>query len=278
MKIAVTGASGFIGKRLMEVAGGHTYVPVSTRGAIELPACDVVLHLAGEPVAQRWTAEVKARILSSRVDGTRKLVEAMRKNPPAVLVSASAIGYYGSRGDEVLTEKSAAGHDFLATVGVEWEREALRAEEFGVRVVTPRIGVVLGRLGALAKMLPIFRLGLGGRIGDGKHWMSWIHVDDLCRMLEFAWTNPVRGAMNAVAPNPLTNAEFTRELAKAVHRPAIFPVPRLALKVMFGEMASIVWASQRVVPARASEAGFQFEYEDVDRALEAVLRYRQSPQ
>jgi len=253
MNVAITGASGFIGKRLKGV-------PVSTRGEIVLPPCDAVVNLAGEPVAQRWTAEARERIRSSRVDGTRRLVDALQKNPPKVLVSASAIGYYGSRGDEILTEASAPGDDFLAKVCVDWEREAMRAEEFGVRVVRVRIGVVLGPGGALAKMLPIFKLGLGGPIADGKHWMSWIHIDDMVRLIEFAIENPVTGAINAVAPNPVTNAEFTRELARAIHRPAIFPVPKLALKALYGEMASILWASQRVTPAVASNTGFNFRY------------------
>jgi uncharacterized protein (TIGR01777 family) len=272
MIIGVTGASGFIGQRFMQVANRHTFRAISTRTTPNPEGCDAIVHLAGEPVAQRWTDAARQRIASSRVDGTRKLVEAMRSNPPHVLVSASAIGYYGSRGDELLTESSSSGDDFLARLAVDWEREARRAEEFGVRVVTLRIGVVLGRAGALAKMLPIFRLGLGGRIADGRHWMSWIHIDDLARMIQFAIENPVHGVMNATAPNPVTNAEFTRELGKALHRPAIFPVPKFALKMMFGEMASVVWASQRVMPEAAARAGFQFEFPEVRAALAAAIR------
>jgi len=258
MKIAITGASGFVGRRFRQMSAEHVFLPISTRETVNLPACDAVVHLAGEPVAQRWTAEVRERIRSSRVEGTRRLVDAMAKDPPSVLVSASATGYYGSRGDEILTESSAPGDDFLGQLAVEWEREAMRAEEFGVRVVRLRIGIVLGRGGALAKMLPIFRLGLGGPIGMGRHWMSWVHIDDLARLIEFAVVNPVRGAVNAVAPNPVTNAEFTREFAKALHRPAVFPVPRLALRVLYGEMASILWASMRVSPEAALRAGFVF--------------------
>ncbi len=253
MNIAITGASGFIGSRLRGI-------PISTRGEIVLPACDAVVHLAGEPVAQRWTAEVRQKIRSSRVDGTRRLVDAVRGNPPKVLVSASAIGYYGDRGDEVLTEASRPGNDFLSQVAAEWEREAMRAEEFGVRVVRLRIGMVLGPGGALAKMMPIFKLGLGGPIAGGKHWMSWIHIDDLVRLIEFAIESPLSGAVNAVAPDPVTNAEFTREFARALHRPAILPVPKAALRLVYGQMAEIVWSSQRAVPEMALRAGFEYQW------------------
>lgn len=256
MKIAITGASGFIGRHLEGEA-------VSTRGAIALPPCDAVVNLAGEPVAQRWTASARERIRSSRVDGTRRLVEAMRAHPPRVLVSASAIGYYGSRGDEILTESSPPADDFLGRLAVDWEREAMRAEEFGARVVLLRIGMVLGPGGALAKMLPIFRVGLGGRIGDGRQWMSWIEIHDLVRLIHFAIENEIRGPVNATSPNPVTNREFTSALAKAVHRPAIFPVPKTALRVMYGEMAEILWASQRVIPQIALNAGFRFERQNI---------------
>jgi uncharacterized protein (TIGR01777 family) len=256
MKLAITGASGFIGRRLE----GQ---PVSTRGAIVLPPCDAVVHLAGEPVAQRWTGAAKERIRTSRVDGTRRLVDAMRANPPKTLVSASAVGYYGSRGDEILTESSQPGDDFLAKLAIEWEREALRAKEFGVRVVILRIGIVLGPGGALAKMLPIFKLGLGGPIAGGRHWMPWIQIDDLVRLIHFALANEVRGPLNATAPNPVTNAEFTRGLARFVHRPAIFPVPKVALKILYGEMAQILWASQRAIPEAALAAGFRFDVRDL---------------
>ena len=253
MHIAITGASGFVGRRLKGT-------PVSTRGEITLPPCEAVVHLAGEPVSQRWTESTKRKIRESRVDGTRRLVDAMAKNPPKVLVSASAVGYYGSRGDEILTESSAPGTDFLANVAVEWEREARRAEQFGVRVVSLRIGVVLGADGgALAKMMPIFKLGLGGPIGDGRQWMSWIALDDLVRLISFAIENDIRGPVNATAPNPVTNREFTQALATAVHRPALFPVPKFVLRTFFGEMAQIIWASQRVLPEAAQAAGFKFQ-------------------
>jgi len=278
MKVAITGGSGFIGRAVAERlrAGGHSVTAVSLRtppGPEVFAGCQAVVHLAGEPVIQRWTAAARERILNSRIQGTRSLVAALRQQPPAVLVSASAIGYYGSCGDEVLTEDSPAGSDFLGQVAVAWEQEARTAEEFGVRVVTPRIGVVLGRGGgALAKMALPFRFGVGGRLGNGKQWMSWIHLDDLVALVEFLIaTAAIHGAVNAVAPNPVTNADFTRELAVALHRPAIFPVPALALKVLLGEMSQVLLASQRVIPEAALRSGFQFRFTDVGEALRQIL-------
>jgi uncharacterized protein (TIGR01777 family) len=273
MRIGITGATGFVGRHVVERMRGHQVFAVSTRGDIRIDPCDAVIHLAGEPVAQRWTAEARKRIRASRVDGTRQLVDALRASSPRVLVSASAVGYYGSRGDEILTEASQAADDFLGRLAVEWEREALEAEQFGVRVVLLRIAMVLGSDGgALAKMLAPFRLGLGGCIGSGKQWMSWIHADDLAALVEFVLgTESVRGPVNASAPEPVTNAEFTRGLARALHRPAIFPVPKLALRLLFGEMAQIVYASQRVVPEKAVSAGFSFQYSKLGPALANLL-------
>jgi uncharacterized protein (TIGR01777 family) len=275
VNIAITGASGFVGRRLSQIASAHTFRPVSTRTPISPEAvagCDAVVNLAGEPVTQRWTQAAREKILSSRIAGTRRLVDALRANPPAVLVSASAIGYYGSRGDEVLTEGSPPGDDFLARVAVEWEREALRAEEFGVRVVTVRIGVALGRGGALEKMLPFFKLGLGGRIGDGRQWMSWIHIDDLARLIVFALQHPVRGAINATAQNPVTNVEFTRTLGQVLHRPAVLPVPKFALRMLYGEMSQVIFASQKALPRAAEAAGFSFQYPRLDAALAEIKK------
>jgi uncharacterized protein (TIGR01777 family) len=231
------------------------------------------VHLAGEPVAQRWTRTAKQKILDSREKGTRLLVEAMRQSPPGVLVSASAVGYYGSRGDEVLTERSSPGNDFLADVCIAWEREALEAEKLGVRVATLRIGMVLGAGGgALAKMLTPFRLGLGGRIGSGRQWMAWIHLKDLCNLILFALSERgVSGALNAASPNPVTNADFTHALARALHRPAVLPVPSAALKLLFGEMSGVLLASQRVVPEATLRAGFAFQHADIGEALGDVL-------
>lgn len=278
MKVAITGGSGFIGRVVAERlrASGHSVIAVSSRAAPRpenFAGCQAVIHLAGEPVAQRWTTAARERILNSRIQGTRALVAALRHEPPVVLVSASAIGFYGSRGDHILTEDSPPAPDFLGLVALGWEQEAVAAEEFGVRVVRPRIGVVLGRGGgALTKMTLPFRLGVGGRLGSGKQWMSWVHLDDLVSLIEFAIADTAfSGPMNAVAPNPVTNADFTRELAAALHRPAIFPVPEFALKLLFGDMSQMLLGSQRVIPEAALRAGFRFRFTEVGAALGQIF-------
>jgi uncharacterized protein (TIGR01777 family) len=236
---------------------------------------DAVIHLAGAPVSQRWNAQTKRVIRESRVAGTRHLVQALARlrNKPQVLISASAVGYYGSRGDEVLAESAAPGDDFISGLCVEWEKEAVAAEALGIRVVRVRVGIALDmRGGALQKMLTPFRMGVGGRLGDGQQWMSWIHLDDLAAMFQFALTNPVSGAVNGVAPNAVRNAEFTRALASALHRPAIFAVPGFALKLLLGEMRELVLASQRVTPQAATAAGFTFRYPELPGALADVLK------
>ncbi len=240
-----------------------------------LKGADAVIHLAGEPVAQRWSADVKRRIRESRVAGTENLVRAMAKLPeaPRILICASAMGYYGSRGDEILTESSPPGSDFLAEVCVAWEKAAQAAEPLGVRVVRVRTGIVLdARGGALAKMMPPFKMGVGGKVGSGRQWMSWVHAEDLVGMFRFALNNPVSGPMNGVSPNPVTNADFTRALAKVLKRPAIFPVPALALKLLFGEMAEMLLGSQRVSPKTAESAGFRFKFTDVGAALADAVK------
>jgi uncharacterized protein (TIGR01777 family) len=239
-----------------------------------LREADAVIHLAGEPVAQRWTAAAKQRIRESRVAGTRHLVQGLAdlSHRPQTLICASAIGYYGSRGDEVLRETAPPGNDYLAQVCQAWENEAQAAMPLGMRVVRIRIGVVLDpRGGALQRMLPPFRLGVGGRLGDGKQWMSWIHLQDLAALFQFALDHPVTGALNGVSPNPVINSEFTRELARAVHRPALLPTPSLALQALFGEMSQVLLASQRVVPAAAETAGFQFRFPQLAPALADLL-------
>jgi hypothetical protein len=275
MTIAITGASGLIGTRLMSLLRDHGEQTraISTRGVVrtaDIEGCDAVVNLAGEPVAQRWTAAAKERIRSSRVDGTRRVVKALAglKKPPEVLVSASAIGIYGSRGDETLTESSLPAEDFLGEVTTAWElaareaegRVARQAETPGIRVVILRFGVILASDGgALKKMLPPFKLGIGGRIGSGQQWMSWIHIDDVTRLIAFAVANEsVHGAVNAVAPYPVRNVDFTRELAGAVHRPAILPVPIVALRMLFGPMAEIL-------------AGFEFKFAELGAALRDLV-------
>ena len=275
MNIAITGASGFIGRHLLKSLAQAGHSVCALRRHAPPVESDVVIHLAGEPVAQRWTAEARQRIRESRIAGTRNLVDALGRLPrrPKALICASAIGYYGSRGDEILTESSAPGSGFLPEVCVAWEREAQAAESFGIRVVRMRTGLVLAAGGgALQRMLPPFRMGVGGRLGSGRQWMSWIHLEDLTAMFLFAVESQVRGPLNGVAPQPATNSEFTRELARRLRRPAVFPVPEFALRLLFGEMADVLLASQRVVPAAAQAAGFRFRFPQLAQALAALLR------
>jgi len=239
-----------------------------------LASADAIVNLAGEPIDQRWTEAAKKRIYDSRVDGTRRLVKALvtQSRRPPVLVSASAVGYYGSRGDQTLTESSSPGSDFLARVVVDWEDAAQSAESLGVRVIRLRLGMVLGHGGALAKLLTPFRLGVGGRLASGRQWMSWIHIDDAVNLILFAISySAIKGAVNATAPQPVTNQEFTDRLAAVLHRPAIFPVPGFALKLLFGEMSEVLLASQRVLPTVAKSAGFSFRYPDLPTALGNLL-------
>lgn len=278
MNVALTGASGFIGRELTKqlTAAGHMVRAISLRTTLPpdaLAGVNAVVHLAGEPVAQRWTASARERILRSRVEGTRALVAAMRAHPPQVLISASAVGYYGSRDDEILTESSPPGDDFLGRLAVAWETEAQAAEPLGVRVARLRLGMVLGKGGgALDRMIVPFKLGVGGRLGSGRQWMSWIYIDDLTALIAFLMKeSTVRGVFNATSPFPVTNREFTKALAEAVHRPAIIPVPAFALKLMFGEMSGIMLASQRAFPDAAQRAGFVFNHPDIFEALARTL-------
>ncbi len=298
MKITISGASGLIGRRLMKslISDGHSLHVLSRHAGMNMPAgvrlspwdpakgeppadslreADAVIHLAGEPIAQRWTAETKQRIRESRVTGTRNLVQALSKldRRPQTLISSSAIGYYGWRGDEVLTESSSPGTGYLADVCIAWEKEAQAAEALGMRVVMMRTGVALdARGGALLKMLPPFKMGVGGKLAGGKQWMSWIHLQDLVGLYQFALTQPIRGPVNGTAPNPATNADFTRALAGALHRPAIFPVPGFALKMLFGEMSEIVLISERVLPKVAQANNFAFRFPELDAALADLLK------
>jgi uncharacterized protein (TIGR01777 family) len=298
MKILISGASGLVGTHLIPTlkAKGHEIFRLvrktpkaadeiqwdSEKGFDEgerakLENFDAVVHLAGDNVAsENWSEEKKRKIRDSRVVGTRVLVDALKraKNPPKIMVSASATGFYGSREDEILTEDSARGTGFLAEVCTAWENESIKAEEFGARVVMPRIGIVLTKDGgALEKMLTPFKFGVGGRIGSGKQWMSWIALEDLIRIIHFALENEaLRGAVNATAPNPVTNEEFTRTFGKVLHRPTILPVPEFAIKLMFGEMGeTLLLEGSRVLPKRLPENGFEFKFTNLEEAMKTAL-------
>jgi uncharacterized protein (TIGR01777 family) len=298
MDVAITGASGLIGSALSSSlrAEGHRVLRfqrggVTTKdaigwdpdaGRIDAPALegiDAVVHLAGEGIAEhKWTDEQKRRILDSRVRGTAVLAAAVatRERKPRVLVSGSAVGYYGDRGSEVLTEQSAPGDDFLARVCVAWEAETTPAAEAGVRTVITRTGIVLdARGGALKQMLLPFKLGVGGRQGSGQQWMSWIALADEVAAIRYAIENePVRGPVNLVAPTPVTNAEFAATLGRVLHRPAFLPTPMLPLKLRFGAelVEALLLASQRVAPAQLQAAGYEFTFSALEAALRAVVR------
>lgn len=251
-----------------DAAGPGAWAPV-------LETCDAVLNLAGEPIAARWTADKKKKIRDSRVHSTRALVQAISalRRRPRVLVNASAVGFYGNRGDELLTETSGPGSGFLTDTCQAWEAEALRAEALGVRVVLLRTGIVLSREGgALAKMLPPFRFGLGGPLGSGRQWMSWIHVDDEARAVVHALENEaVRGAVNLTAPEPARMGEFALSLGAALHRPAVLAAPGFVLKAVLGEMSVLLLEGQRVLPQALEASGFTFEHPALPEALKHLL-------
>jgi uncharacterized protein (TIGR01777 family) len=293
MKVVISGGTGLIGTAIARSLRERAEIIVLSRrpdsvetgravrwdpsaaGAwtAEIADADVVINLAGAGIAdKRWTEKRKRELWNSRIDSTRSLVDALGKRSSGgrpVLVSASAIGYYGARGDEELDEASTPGEGFLTDLSIAWEAEALRASEVA-RVVLPRIGIVLSRDGgALAAMLPIFRLGLGGRLGDGAQWMSWIHIDDVVGMIETAIADDRwEGAFNAVAPSPATNAEFTKALGRALRRPTVLPAPGFAVRAALGRMAeALLLSGQRVLPTRADELGYEFRYRSLDDAL-----------
>lgn len=244
--------------------------------AANLKGVDAVVHLAGESIGEYWTEEKKKRLRKSRVEGTRTLVEALSRldTPPRVFVSASAVGYYGSRGDEEITDDSPPGEGFLTELSLDWEAESMKAQEFGARVVIPRFGIVLSKDGgALAKMITPFSFGLGGTVGSGEQWMSWIALPDLVRMIQFLINNDrIKGALNATAPHPVTNKEFTDTLGKVLNRPTIIPVPGFGVKLLFGEMGeNLLLEGAKVLPEKVLEAGFKFEYPELEAALKQAL-------
>lgn len=307
--VVIAGGSGFLGRRLAAAlaAEGHLVTILTRTPAPEPPRrtppagagsiCDVhwhpdgsigawsgtvegasaVINLAGESIAaRRWTTAQKSRLVESRLNATRSLVGAIAaaRRPPAIMASASAIGYYGDRGNEELTEASDPGDDFLARLCVRWEREAMRANSPQTRVVLIRTGIVLDPDGgALARMLPPFRAGVGGPLGSGRQYMSWIHRNDWVSLVRWMITNDlVGGPINATAPEPVTNKDFSRTLGRALHRPSLLRAPAFALRLLLGEMTDpLLLASQRVLPARADALGFQFAYPRLEPALQALL-------
>ena len=306
MKILISGSTGLVGSAVIDSLShqGHDFTRLvrpgterskprglSSRDLPKIPwnpqsgllnsradEADAVIHLAGASIAgHRWTAAWKRELRDSRVSATRQLVASLRRlrRPPQLFIAASAIGFYGNRGDEELTESSPAGADFLAHLSVDWEAESARASELGARVVILRFGVILAKEGgALPRMALPFRLGFGGRIGSGRQWISWVTLEDIVGVIRFALeTNLLSGHANAVSPNAVQNAEFTRTLGRVLHRPTIFPAPPFALRLALGEMAdSLLLSSQRVYPTKLQKLGFHFLYPDLNSALASVLK------
>ncbi len=297
MKVLVTGFTGFIGTKLVPAlqSSGHEVVGLSRRAdhkqlravqwdpangklnPSELEGLDAIVHLAGETIVGRWTAAKKARIVDSRKQGTQLLAETLAKlnRPPRVLVSASAIGYYGDRGNEMLREESTPGSGFLADTSVAWEKATQPAQQKGIRVVRARIGIVLSTEGgALAKMLLPFKLGVGGVVGNGKQYWSWIALEDVIGALQFAvMTESLHGPVNLVAPQAVTNREFTKTLGRVISRPTIFPLPAFAARLVLGEMADdLLLSSARIEPMQLRKHGYKFKHEELEGALRAMLR------
>jgi uncharacterized protein (TIGR01777 family) len=299
MQIIVTGGTGFIGPgliwRLTEIGHGVTVVSRRDQNVIGLPnhvdfvqgdpaqegewqesaaQADAAINLAGASIFQRWSEKTKRRIYDSRILTTRNLVNALASGNGTgrVLLNASAVGYYGFHDDEQITEDSPPGNDFLASVCRSWENEAIKAEKAGVRVCRMRFGVVLEEGGALGKMLPMFKMGLGGRLGSGNQWFSWIHRTDLIEAAMFLLgREDAKGAFNLTAPNPVTNRQLTRELGGGLHRPTILPAPGFAMKMILGEFANVLLKGQRVIPSRLLDMGFAFTFPNLKQALWDII-------
>jgi uncharacterized protein (TIGR01777 family) len=279
MRIGIIGASGFVGRHLASALRGRGDDAIAAslhdpaKAAEIVRDCDVLVNLAGEPIAQRWSAAVKARLRTSRVDAPRALLVALAsKEPrPAAYISASAVGYYAPSETATYTESSPHGEDFLGELCAAWEREAHRAAEQGMRVAVVRTGIALGiDGGALAQMLPPFKMGAGGVIGSGRQWISWIHVDDLVGIYLLA-IDGAAGTFNATAPNPATNADFTRALGRALHRPTLVPTPAFALRLLFGQGADVLLTGARALPERTTQAGYAFAHPTLDETLTSLL-------
>ncbi len=299
MKIFITGGTGFVGTHLSKrlLNKGHTVIATGTRPdqdrvhheAFHYLSCDntqpgpwqevaaktdAAVNLAGRSIFNYWTESYKQKMYDSRILTTRNLVEALPEDRDYVLVSTSAVGYYGSRGDEILTEDGPPGDDFLADLGKDWEAEAEKANEKGARVAIPRFGIVLGKGGgAMKQMLPIFKLGLGGPLADGSQWFPWIHIEDITAAIEFALENEaVTGPFNLTAPDPVRNKEFTRILANRLHRPAFMPAPGFMIRMVMGELGDTLLASTRAVPEKLMGYGFRFAYPTARTALDQIIQ------
>ena len=298
MRIMITGGSGFVGQHLARffLEKGHRIVATGTSDAHpligqknfeyiqadttqagawqdEVGKAEAIVNLAGRSIFHRWTNAYKQEIMDSRILTTRNLVDALPSTKKVSLLSTSAVGYYGNRGDETLTEDATAGTDFLAEVGIQWENEAMRASAVNHRVVIMRFSVVLGpNGGALAQMVPAYKMYAGGALGSGRQWFPWIHLDDLMAAVDFCLERQdLSGPVNFCAPGSVTSKGFAKALGRALHRPAILKVPTFALRMAMGEMGSVLLNSQRAIPARLMQAGFEFQYPDVDDALQHLL-------
>lgn len=295
MKVFILGGTGFIGGYLTEYylnKGARVFLLVrnpervkTLKSGVEvvfgealkggdwqrlIPEMDYVINLVGETIFKRWTPEYKKRIWDSRILSTRKVVEALTERN--VLFNASAVGYYGDGGEVELTEESPVGKMYVSELCKAWEEEALKGEDCGARIIIGRFGIVLGKGGGmLSVILPFFRLGLGGRLGSGKQWFPWIHVEDLVRAIDFLYEKGERGIFNVTSPEPVQNIEMTRIMGKVLKRPTLFPVPKLALRLLYGELAEVIMASARVIPMRLSELGFTFQYPTFEFAFKASM-------